>query len=76
KQAILYEVIAEETTEEAISNRRRQGIQRSSTPAHQLELVSIKPVYTADPLPSAPRAAEAPPSDSEQQSPWNPPKDS
>lgn len=61
KQAILYEVVAEETTEESISNRRRQGVQPSPASPRQLELVPVKPVYTADPLPPVPRAAEAPP---------------
>ncbi|MBW4485171.1 MAG: DEAD/DEAH box helicase family protein [Tildeniella torsiva UHER 1998/13D] len=61
KQAILYEVVAEETTEEAISSRRRQGVQTSPTSPRQLELVPVKPVYSADPLPAVPRAAEAQP---------------
>jgi superfamily II DNA or RNA helicase len=66
KQAILYEVVAEETTEEGISSRRRQGIQRSPQPApgapRQLELVPVRPAYPALPLPATPRAAEPPPS--------------
>jgi superfamily II DNA or RNA helicase len=54
KQAVLYEVVAEETTEEAISSRRRQGVQRPPERSHQLELVPVKPVYSVDPLPSCP----------------------
>ncbi len=61
KQAVLYEVVAEETTEEAISSRRRQGVQRPADGPRQLELVPVKPVYGGDPLPSVPRAAEAAP---------------
>lgn len=60
KQAMLYEVVAEETTEEAISSRRRQGVQPSQPSPRQLELVPVKPVYSTDPLPAVPRAAEAP----------------
>ncbi len=63
KQAVLYEVVAESTTEEAISSRRRQGIQPQPNRPRQLELVPVKPVYSIDPLPSVPRAAEAPPPD-------------
>ncbi len=63
KQAVLYEVVAEETTEEAISSRRRQGVQRPTDGPRQLELVPVKPVYGGDPLPSLPRAAEAPPAE-------------
>ncbi|MGF1518052.1 MAG: DEAD/DEAH box helicase family protein [Nodosilinea sp.] len=63
KQAVLYEVVAESTTEEAISSRRRQGIQPQPHRPRQLELVPVKPVYSADPLPTVPRAAEAPPPD-------------
>jgi superfamily II DNA or RNA helicase len=46
KQAILYEVITEETTEEGISNRRRQVAQPNQP--RQLELVPVKPVYGED----------------------------
>ena len=63
KQAVLYEVVAEETTEEAISSRRRQGVQRPADGPRQLELVPVKPVYGGDPLPSMPRAAEAAPAE-------------
>jgi superfamily II DNA or RNA helicase len=63
KQAVLYEVVAESTTEEGISSRRRQGVQPQPNRPRQLELVPVKPVYSADPLPSVPRAAEAPPQD-------------
>lgn len=71
KQAILYEVVAEETTEEGISQRRRQAAQPQRP--RQLELVPrqpkpakssptkpvpVKPVYDpAQDLP-LPRAAE------------------
>lgn len=55
KQAILYEVVAEETSEEAISSRRRRGTEPA--PSRQLELVPGKPVYQADPE-GLPRAAE------------------
>lgn len=58
KQAILYEVVAEATTEEAISSRRRQGVQHQTPQPRQLELVPVKPVYEAD-LPTLPRAAES-----------------
>jgi superfamily II DNA or RNA helicase len=61
KQAVLYEVVAEETTEEGLSSRRRQGVQTSPSGPRQLELVPVKPVYSRDPLPVVPRAAEAPP---------------
>ena len=63
KQAVLYEVVAEETTEEGLSSRRRQGVQTSPSGPRQLELVPVKPVYSRDPLPVVPRAAEAPPPD-------------
>ncbi len=63
KQAVLYEVVAEETTEEAISSRRRQGVQPTSHSPRQLELVPVQPLYSGDPLPAVPRAAEAPPPD-------------
>ena len=53
KQAILYEVIAEETTEEGVSRRRRQPA-KLPRPAHQLELVPPQSTY----MPS--RAADAP----------------
>jgi superfamily II DNA or RNA helicase len=58
KQAILYEVIAEETTEEGISNRRRQAVRPQ--PPRQLELVPVKPVYGGSEIP-LPKAAEAGP---------------
>ena len=44
KRAILYEVIAEETSEEGVSRRRRQPA-KSPKPAHQLELVSPQSAY-------------------------------
>ncbi|MGD1859095.1 MAG: DEAD/DEAH box helicase [Leptolyngbyaceae cyanobacterium] len=55
KQAILYEVIAEETTEEGISRRRRT--QPKSRKAGQLELLPSKQTYPHD-APSLPKAAE------------------
>ncbi|MGF1567130.1 MAG: DEAD/DEAH box helicase family protein [Nodosilinea sp.] len=61
KQALLYEVVAEETTEEGISTRR-QLAQPTSNQPRQLELVSVKPVYEVDDMP-LPRAAEPKPSD-------------
>ncbi|TVQ12643.1 MAG: DEAD/DEAH box helicase [Leptolyngbya sp. DLM2.Bin27] len=60
KQALLYEVVAEATTEAAISNRRRQGVEPQPNRPRQLELVPVRPAYSSDPLPSVPRAAEAP----------------
>jgi superfamily II DNA or RNA helicase len=58
KRAVLYEVVAEETTEEGVSRRRRQPaaqFKRSS----QLELVP--PVTYSEPNPTIRRVAEAPP---------------
>lgn len=57
KQAILYEVIAEETTEEGIARRRSATTNRRS--AGQLELLTSRKPYdvTEKPLP---KAAEAP----------------
>lgn len=55
KRAILYEVIAEETTEEGISRRRRQS--RSPQQAGQLELVPPPTTYQS-PEPLLPKAAE------------------
>lgn len=54
KQAILYEVIAEETTEEGISRRRRQSPQRKTG---QLELLPPSKPYPK-PIEQAPKAAE------------------
>jgi superfamily II DNA or RNA helicase len=58
KQAILYEVIAEETAEEEISRRRRAPTTpRSPQRPGQLELLPGRPSY--EPLPSPlPKAAE------------------
>jgi superfamily II DNA or RNA helicase len=58
KRAILYEVIAEETTEEGISRRRRA--ERSPRPTGQLELL---PPSKSDPAasPPLPKVAEAEP---------------
>jgi superfamily II DNA or RNA helicase len=55
KQAILYEVVAEETTEEAISQRRQLTAQPKGP--RQLELVPRPPLYGVDNIPT-PRAAE------------------
>ncbi|MEB3289807.1 MAG: DEAD/DEAH box helicase family protein [Leptolyngbya sp.] len=51
KQAILYEVVAEETTEEAVSQRRQAAVQPQGP--RQLELVPTQPLYTVEdnPLP-------------------------
>lgn len=54
KQAILYEVIAEETTEEGISRRRRSSKPQSRR--GQLELLPSKPYATPEVAP--PRVAE------------------
>lgn len=67
KQAILYEVIAEETTEEGIARRRKTAPPHSQSPGHggQLELLSPTKSTTAPkkkpyqiPEPPLPRAAE------------------
>lgn len=55
KRAILYEVIAEDTSEENVSRRRRG--QPTKTQPTQLEIVPTKPIYTVEPR-SFPRAAE------------------
>ncbi|HEY9878520.1 MAG TPA: DEAD/DEAH box helicase family protein [Leptolyngbyaceae cyanobacterium] len=60
KLALLYEVVAEETTEENISLRRRQTTKPKTTPNRQLELVPVKPVYEVEELP-LPLAAESAP---------------
>jgi superfamily II DNA or RNA helicase len=54
KQAILYEVIAEETSEEGISRRRRQTPARKTG---QLEILPTHPLYDTT-QPSLPKAAE------------------
>jgi superfamily II DNA or RNA helicase len=56
KRAILYEVIAEETTEEGVSRRRRQSTHKRNTP-QQLDLISPQPIYNRSTSPSR-RAAE------------------
>lgn len=58
KLAILYEVVAEETTEENISYRRRQATAPPADGPRQLELVPSRPLYAVDPVPQ-PLAAEA-----------------
>ncbi|MEO1094937.1 MAG: DEAD/DEAH box helicase family protein [Cyanobacteria bacterium J06638_28] len=63
KQAILYEVIAEETTEEGISRRRR-----TSKPQHrrgQLELLPSKPYAPFETIPAKAAEPEAPYEDRE-----------
>lgn len=57
KLALLYEVIAEQTTEENISNRRSKTTRSTPSPDRQLELVPVKPVYDVEEIP-LPRAAE------------------
>lgn len=57
KRAILYEVIAEETTEEGISQRRRG--QTPPRKQRQLELLSNNVPYSPD-CPKLPKVAEAP----------------
>ena len=56
KLALLYEVVAEETTEEGVSQRRRKQPKPKGTP-NQLELASVKPVYDIAAY-RTPRAAE------------------
>jgi superfamily II DNA or RNA helicase len=58
KQAILYEVVAEETTEEGISNRRRQAVQPQRP--RQLELVQMKPDYNDQEI-TLPKVADSDP---------------
>lgn len=64
KQAILYEVVAENTVEEGTSNRRRQQSgnpepgQSNRQNIRQLELVP--PIVYGDPHPTLPKAAEPP----------------
>jgi superfamily II DNA or RNA helicase len=57
KLALLYEVVAEQTTEENISNRRRRTTVEASSPTRQLELVPTRAAYDIA-AESAPRAAE------------------
>ena len=57
KQAILYEVVAEETAEEGVSKRRRRKPKRPKTPA-QLELVPSSSSYQTGKESPLPRAAE------------------
>lgn len=58
KQAILYEVVAEETSEEGVSRRRRQP-SRKRDRTGQLELITAKPVYDGS-THTTRRAAETP----------------
>ncbi len=55
KLALLYEVVAEDTSEENVSRRRRGQPARTQT--QQLELVPSQPLYTVNP--AATRAAES-----------------
>ncbi|MGB3508917.1 MAG: DEAD/DEAH box helicase, partial [Microcoleaceae cyanobacterium] len=68
KLAILYEVVAENTSEEQTSRRRRGGIKRKTSPKYQeqeqpkstvkpLEIVKPEPIYGVN-NPAAKRAAE------------------
>ena len=61
KQAVLYEVIAEETTEEGIARRRSAKTSRTPQPrsAGQLELISSRTPYEM-PAKPFPKAAEPP----------------
>lgn len=59
KQAILYEVIAAETSEEGVSKRRRKPPKRSKKPT-QLQLVDAGSNYGNNPVPSLPKVAESP----------------
>lgn len=56
KLALLYEVVAEDTSEEGVSRRRKGEKSPAKSPQHQLELVS--PSVYAVPRKSIPRAAE------------------
>jgi superfamily II DNA or RNA helicase len=57
KLALLYEVVAEDTSEEGVSRRRKGEKSPAKSPQHQLELVPPPSVY-AVPKKSIPRAAE------------------
>ena len=57
KLALLYEVVAEDTSEEGVSRRRKGEQSPTKSPQHQLELVPTPSVY-AVPKKSIPRAAE------------------
>lgn len=59
KQAILYEVVAEETAEEGVSQRRRKTPQYNTQPT-QLELVPTRYSEESSPPHRIPRAAEKP----------------
>lgn len=64
KLAIMYEVVAEDTTEERTSQRRRGDTEeREKTPTRQLELIPSPVQYTISPRKN-PKAAESSPSDS------------
>jgi len=56
KLALLYEVVAEDTSEEGVSRRRKGEKSPAKSPQHQLELVP--PSVYAVPRKSIPRAAE------------------
>jgi superfamily II DNA or RNA helicase len=69
KQAILYEVVAEETTEENISQRRQAAVQPKGP--RQLELVPTQPLYAVEDIP-LPKVADPGPATPY---PNNPPTD-
>jgi superfamily II DNA or RNA helicase len=70
KRAILYEVITEETTEEAVSRRRRQApASQPSQPSRQLELVDI-PVSYRPGKSVVPKAAEESPAWGKDEEDW------
>ncbi len=69
KQAILYEVVAEETTEENISQRRQAAVQPKGP--RQLELVPTQPLYAVEDIP-LPKVADPGPATPY---PDNPPTD-
>ena len=66
KQAILYEVITENTTEERTAQRRRGGRKQEKpqkkyqASSQQLELIKPDPTYEVNPN-STPRVAESSP---------------
>lgn len=63
KLALLYEVVAENTSEENTSRRRRAQPVAAKPQQHQLELVKSEPGYSRPrevPAKTTPRAAEAP----------------
>lgn len=59
KLALLYEIIAEDTSEEQVSRRRRGQVAPKQSAQRQLELVPTPITYSTRPIP-LPRAAESP----------------